>query len=95
MYDGVYSAMIKAGVVIETPKERMYGSNGERAVDELLMDGRTTKFQLFLWMKPVVMVTLVVNFLCCCLRQLTPVLKAHAQIFILVCCALTTPREIR
>jgi hypothetical protein len=46
MYDGVYSAMVKAGVAIETPKERMYGSNGERVFDELLMEGRPTKFQL-------------------------------------------------
>jgi hypothetical protein len=46
MYDGVYRSMVKAGVVVETSEERMYDKNGERVLDEFLMYGRPTKFEV-------------------------------------------------
>jgi hypothetical protein len=46
MYDGVYHSMVKAGVAIQTPEERMYDQNGVRVFDKSDMYGRPTKFQM-------------------------------------------------
>jgi hypothetical protein len=46
MCEGVYSAMVKAGVAVDTPESRMYNKHGERVLDEYFMDGRPTKYQL-------------------------------------------------
>jgi hypothetical protein len=49
MYDGVYHSMVKVGVDIQTPEERMYDTIGVGVRDKSDMYGRPTKFQM---MKP-------------------------------------------
>jgi hypothetical protein len=46
MYNGVYEAMVKAGIVVELEKEVMYYENGEITNDPTLMVGRPSKFRL-------------------------------------------------
>jgi hypothetical protein len=40
--------MVKAGVAVETPEERMYNEKGEEVTDENLMYGRPTKYKMLI-----------------------------------------------
>jgi hypothetical protein len=46
MYEGVYSAMVKAGIAVETEEPVMYDKQGEETEDEEKMVGKPTKYKM-------------------------------------------------
>jgi hypothetical protein len=46
MYNGVYKAMVKAGIAVQMDEEVMYDENGDITTDKEKMVGRPSKFQL-------------------------------------------------
>jgi hypothetical protein len=46
MYDGIYKAMVKSGVAIETSEEIYYNKIGHSVLDKTYMHGCPTQFCL-------------------------------------------------
>jgi hypothetical protein len=46
MYDGVYEAMVEAGVAVEHNEEKMFDVSGNIVTDVNQMDGRPSKYEL-------------------------------------------------